>query len=80
MGWDALKNGELLTAAGSKFDVFITVDSKLKHQQNLSALPIAVVVMIAPSNRYDDLAPLAPKVLAALATLAPNTLIEVWLP
>jgi hypothetical protein len=80
MGWEALKNGELLTAAGSKFDVVITVDSKLKHQQNLAALRIAVVVMIAPTNRYADLAPLAPKVLAALTTLTPNTLIEVRLP
>jgi len=37
MGWAGLKNGELLQAAESNgFDVFLTGDQTLAHEQNLS--------------------------------------------
>ena len=36
-GWNKLKNGDLLTAAEmGGFDVLITTDQNLQHQQNLS--------------------------------------------
>jgi len=55
MGWASVENGELLALASQKFDVFITVDRNLSFQQNLSGLPIAVVVLRAPTNRLSDL-------------------------
>ena len=51
MGWSSVKNGELLMRAAAEFDVFITADQNLRYQQNLSALPIAVAVLVAKSNR-----------------------------
>lgn len=67
MGWAGTKNGELLqllTAAG--FEVLITVDQNLRKQQNLQAAGIAVLVLIAASNRLEALLPLIPSALAAL--------------
>jgi predicted nuclease of predicted toxin-antitoxin system len=58
MGWASKRNGELLQLAQREFDVFLTVDRNLQHQQNLASFEIAVVVLVASSNRFDDLRPL----------------------
>lgn len=45
-GWASLTNGELLRAAAtSGFDAVITVDQNLKYQQNMSDLPLSVVMV-----------------------------------
>jgi hypothetical protein len=62
------ENGELLALAAVDFDVFLTTDRSLSYQQNLSAFDIAVVVLVAPSNRIDDLRPLVPRLLEVLPT------------
>ncbi len=77
MGWSALKNGELLRTAKGKFDVFLTADQNLQHQQNLSTLPMAVVVLVAQSNRLEDLKPLMPNLLTALSSISRPALIRV---
>ena len=64
-----LKNGRLLAAAESQFDVFVTVDRNLSFQQSLPKFKIAVLVLRAPTNRLVDLRPLVPQILAALPTL-----------
>jgi hypothetical protein len=53
--WASKKNGELLTLAAVDFDTFLTSDRNLWYQQNLSAFEIAVIVLVATSNRIDDL-------------------------
>jgi len=46
MGWEVLKNGELLRAAESHgFEVFLTCDQNIAHQQNLSGRRIAIVAV-----------------------------------
>lgn len=80
MGWSSMKNGELLVRGAGQFDAFITADQNLRYQQNLAALPVAVVVLAAKSNRIADLRPLIPELLAALAALAAlpaRTLVQV---
>ena len=72
MGWASTRNGELLHLAEGEFDAFLTVDRKLHHQQKLSAFRIAVIVLVAPSNRLLDLQPLIPNVLKALAEAKPG--------
>ena len=47
MGWSAIDNGELLRRAADHFDVFVTADQNLQFQQNLSALPLAVIVLVS---------------------------------
>jgi hypothetical protein len=67
MGWASKSNGELLALAAAEFDVFLTVDRNLSYQQDVSAVDIAVVVLVARSNALDALRPLVPLVLEALA-------------
>jgi hypothetical protein len=50
-GWQSMKNGELLHRASDDFDVFVTADQNLEHQQNIASLPLAVVVFVASTNR-----------------------------
>jgi hypothetical protein len=78
MGWDELKNGKLLIAAASVFfDLMITVDQHIKDQQNLAYLPVAVIVLVANSNRLNDLRPLVPSVEGAMSTIKPGQLVEI---
>ena len=61
MGWSGRRNGELLELMiVAKFELFITVDQNLRYQRNLATAGIAVVVLIATSNRLAELLPLLP--------------------
>jgi len=51
-GFKGLKNGTLLRAAQDTFDVLVTVDKSIRHQQNLQSFQIAVLLLTAQSNRY----------------------------
>ena len=45
-GWSTLKNGELLAVAEQAgFDVFVTTDQNLKHQQQLTGRRMAILVL-----------------------------------
>jgi hypothetical protein len=77
MGWRGIRNSELLQLVAGEFDAFLTADQNLEHQQNLSALPIAVVVLAAPTNRIESLRPLIPELLRTLQTLARRQLVRV---
>jgi Domain of unknown function (DUF5615) len=76
-GWTGRKNGELLRDAQTVFDVFLTTDQGIPHQQNLGLFAIAVIVLEAPSNRLPDLIPLMPAVNALLPTIQPGQLVRV---
>jgi predicted nuclease of predicted toxin-antitoxin system len=67
MGWASKRNGELLALAVGQFDVFLTADRNLSYQQDVSSFDVAVVVLVARSNRLEDLRPLAPRILEVLA-------------
>ena len=78
MGWSGKKNGELLQLmTGQGFEVLLTVDQSIRHQQNLQAAGIAVVVLVAPSNRLADLIPLMPSALSAFGSLKPGDVVEI---
>jgi len=77
MGWDRLRNGALLATAAGRFDVLLTVDRNLQYQQNLAALPIAVVIIAARTTRLSDLLLLVPALEKALDNLGPNSLIVI---
>jgi predicted nuclease of predicted toxin-antitoxin system len=76
-GWAGMKNGELLRAASGRFDVFLTVDRKIVFQQNVKSLKIAVIVMVARSNRLVDLRPLIAQVREALQEVRAGEVITV---
>ena len=78
MGWAGKKNGELLALMASDgFEILLTVDRSLRHQQNLTAAGVAVVVMVAASNRLSDLIPVVPSVEAALVGIQAGDAVEV---
>ena len=80
MGWSGVKNGKLLALAAPQFDAFITVDKNLAYQQNLSSLPVSVVVLDAVSNELLSLLPLLPALEVALAGLQPCSFVQVSVP
>jgi hypothetical protein len=66
-GWQGMRNGELLARASSDFDVFVTVDRNLPHQQDLARYAVAVVILEAPTNRMEDLRRVVPSLLETLS-------------
>ena len=66
MGWSEVKNGKLLRLTAEHFDVFVTVDRNLSFQNKVIDLPLAVIVLAAPSNRLADLRLLLPRLLPAI--------------
>ncbi|HEX6097201.1 MAG TPA: hypothetical protein VF432_12810 [Thermoanaerobaculia bacterium] len=75
MRWRGLSNGALLARAGEEFDVFITVDRNLRHQQNLKKLPIAIIVVHVRNNDYDLLRPFVPRMHDVLQRIEPRELV-----
>jgi predicted nuclease of predicted toxin-antitoxin system len=68
-GWAGKSNGELLSLAETAFEVFVTLDTNLRYQQNLAGRRIAVIVMVATSNRLEQLSRLFPACAEALNTI-----------
>jgi hypothetical protein len=78
MEWAGKRNGELLRLLTAEhFAVFLTIDQNLQYQQNFCGLQVAVVVLIAPTNKLDDLVPLMPTVRTVLETIQPGAFVEV---
>lgn len=78
-GWDTLANGELLAGAEQLgYEVFVTTDKNLRHQQNLSSRRIAVVVIMAA--QWPGLEPHVGLVVAAVDAAAPGSYTEVEIP
>ena len=76
-GWSGVKNGKLLAFAATRFDVFLTADRNIEYQQNLTALPIAVVILVVRRTRIQAIAPLVPELLKLLKLLPPRSLRKV---
>jgi hypothetical protein len=51
MGWQGITNGRLLALAEADFDVFVTVDQNLEHQQNVSKINLGFLVIKVPDNK-----------------------------
>jgi hypothetical protein len=77
MGWKSFSNGELLSRASGLFEVFLTADRKLEYQQNVARYDIAVIVLIARRNRFQDYEPLIPRLLEALPQVRPGELLRI---
>jgi hypothetical protein len=77
LGWEHLKNGQLLSEARLQFDVFLTVDKNIRYQQNLRTLPLAVIVLNSVRTTPDALAPFAPVIERALAAIRPCQMVVI---
>ncbi len=59
------------------FEGFLTVDQNVPFQQNVAASGVAVVVVVARTNRLKELRPLVPGILDALRGVKPGQVIRV---
>ena len=74
-GWAGFQNGEILRrAADEGFQVFLTGDRNLQFQQNLARARIGIVILVAPSNKIEDLLPLVPRAIEAINASKPGQL------
>ena len=76
-GWEGEKNDALRRLAAAEFDAFITMDRGIEYEQNWTAIDLAIVLVIAKTNRYADVKPLIPAIESALAKAAPGRLVRV---
>ena len=77
-GWSGKKNGELLQLMVQEgFTILLTTEQNLRYQQNLQQAGVAVVVLVAPSNRLPDLVPLIPDIRNVLSAITPGEVVEI---
>ncbi|HME33763.1 MAG TPA: hypothetical protein VKF84_00900 [Candidatus Sulfotelmatobacter sp.] len=77
-GWSTLLNGELLRIAEQAgFDVLLTTDKNLAHQQNLAGRRIAIVAL--GRNRWSLIRPALETIAKAVEAATPGsyTLVEI---
>ena len=77
--WAGMKgksNGELLRAAEDEgYQVLLTSDHGIPHQQNPGGRKLAIVVLRARTNQLEDLLPLVDSVLTLLETIQPGQVV-----
>ena len=72
MQWDRYGNGELLDVAQTEFDLLLTTDTNLYHQQKVANYDLAVIVLRAYQNSMEALAPLMGQVMELLERIQPG--------
>lgn len=77
-GLKGKKNGELLRAAEAVgYEVLLTVDQGIPHQQSFSGRQISVVLIRSQTNQLEDLLPLVEAISEALKVILPGQVIPV---
>jgi hypothetical protein len=76
MGWASIVNGDLIKLAEAHFDLFITEDKGMMHQQNFSSTVLGFILLRVPSNRLEDLLPLVPDILTSVQTIKAGETIQ----
>jgi predicted nuclease of predicted toxin-antitoxin system len=78
MGWAGVENGDLLALAASQgFDAMLSKDAGLEYEQNLTDLPMAVLILNTKSNDIDAIRPLLGELRHALSKLEPKRITRV---
>jgi hypothetical protein len=78
-GWDRLVNGDLLDVAeAAGFELFLTADKNLRHQQNLTGRRIAIVVI--GNAQWRVLQNYIERVVSAVGAAIPGSYTEVEIP
>jgi len=76
-GYGSKKNGELLGLAEDRWDVLLTIDKNIRHQQNMAGRRIGILILRAKSNRLPDVLEHLLDCIEALETLKPGQIVEV---
>lgn len=76
LGWEELKNGDLIAAAESNgFECMVTSDRNMRYQQNLNKRKIAIVVL--HSGQWTKVEPCLAAVVEAVDNVKPGSYTEV---
>ena len=78
-GWERLSNGDLIDSAEQDdYEVLITTDQNMRHQQNLAGRRLAIVVLLSGAWPYTESR--IEDIRAAVADAQPGELREVYIP
>ena len=65
MGWSGVKNGKLMSlCVADNFDVILTIDKNIIHQQNLEKYSVTIVVFNTSSSKIEELVLFIPSFLS----------------
>jgi hypothetical protein len=76
-GWRGRKDGPLLKWAQNQFDVFVTIDRNIPHQQNLKQFRLGFVIVRVRSNELKHYMPLFDNIQQAAESVRRGQAIEV---
>jgi hypothetical protein len=78
-GWAELSNGDLLREAeNAGFDAVVTTDKGIRHQQNLAACRLALVV--TDTNDWTRIRKWRSTVVNAISGVSPGSCLEIEIP
>ena len=56
MKWNGIKNGKLMTLCiDNGFDLLLTIDKNMMHQQNLDKYPVTIVILNCFTSKIEEL-------------------------
>jgi len=77
-GLKSKKNSELLLAAEmAGYDVLLTVDQGIPHQQHSVSRKLSIILVRSRTNQIEDLLPFVNAILNALKTITPGQIVVV---
>jgi hypothetical protein len=76
-GWNSTDDGPLLILAQKLFDVFVTIDSNLEHQQNLKKFNLGFIVVRVRSNEISSYVHLFAQLKEAAESVRPGQVVHV---
>ncbi len=69
LGLCGMKNGKLLDyCSKNDFDIILTIDKNLMHQQILDHFPVTIVVLNSPTSKFENLIEFLPSFKSQLKT------------
>jgi hypothetical protein len=80
VGWDRLSNGQLLRSAeDAGFELMLTVDQRIRYQQNLTGRKIALVVLTG-SSKWQRVSLRVDEISTTVQVATPGSYTEVFIP
>jgi len=77
-GFKGKKNGELLRDAElAGYEVLLTVDQGIPHQQNLAARKLSIILIRSRTNQLEDLLSFSEAILNALETMTTGQVVSI---
>jgi len=71
-GLDEVSDSQLLTAIEGRYDVLVTLDSSIPHQQRVSGRSFAVIVVRVPDQTPETFRDLIPSLMQAIKSAKPG--------